>query len=85
MPTDLVRQIIRYAVEATGVIVGEMKMTNLNTGQETTFKIDGSIVKEPKPISIDWCDKCEMWKPLEFGRYDGSQGLTMLWFCMECK
>ena len=85
MPTDLVRQIIRYAVEATGVIVGEMKMTNINTGQETTFKIDGSIVKEPKPISIDWCDKCEKWKPLEFGRYDGSQGLTMIWLCMECK
>jgi hypothetical protein len=72
-------------VEATGVIVGEMKMTNLNTGQETTFKIDGTVIKEQNPISIDWCDKCERWKPLEFGRYEGSQGLTMIWLCQECK
>ncbi len=72
-------------MEATGVIVGEMKMTNLNTGQETTFKIDGTVIKEQNPISIDWCDKCERWKPLEFGRYEGSQGLTMIWLCQECK
>jgi hypothetical protein len=72
-------------VEATGVMMGEMQIIKLSTGEATTFKIDGSVVKEPKPISIDWCDKCEMWKPLEFGQYQGSQGLTMLWFCMECK
>jgi hypothetical protein len=72
-------------VEATGVIVGEMKMTKLSTGEQTTFKIDGTVIKEQNPISIDWCDKCERWKPLEFGRYDGSQGLTMIWLCQECK
>jgi hypothetical protein len=72
-------------VEATGVIVGEMKMTRLSTGEQTTFKIDGTVIKEQNPISIDWCDKCERWKPLEFGRYEGSQGLTMIWLCQECK
>ena len=72
-------------MEATGVIVGEMKMTKLSTGEQTTFKIDGTVIKEQNPISIDWCDKCERWKPLEFGRYDGSQGLTMIWLCQECK
>ena len=72
-------------MEAAGVIVGEMKMTRLNTGEQTTFKIDGTVIKEQNPISIDWCDKCERWKPLEFGRYDGSQGLTMIWLCQECK
>jgi hypothetical protein len=72
-------------VEATGVIVGEMKMTKLSTGEQTTFKINGTVIKEQNPISIDWCDKCERWKPLEFGRYDGSQGLTMIWLCQECK
>ena len=72
-------------MEATGVIVGEMKMTRLSTGEQTTFKIDGTVIKEQNPISIDWCDKCERWKPLEFGRYDGSQGLTMIWLCQECK
>ena len=72
-------------MEATGVIVGEMKITKLSTGEQTTFKIDGTVIKEQNPISIDWCDKCERWKPLEFGRYDGSQGLTMIWLCQECK
>lgn len=85
MCADLVRTVIRYAVEAAGVIVAEMEMINLNSGQKTTFKIDGTVIKEQTPISIDWCDKCEKWKPLEFGRYEGSQGLTMLWFCQECK
>lgn len=85
MCAALVCTVIRYAVEAAGVIVGEMKMINLKSGQKTTFKIDGTVIKEQNPIQIDWCDKCERWKPLEFGRYEGSQGLTMLWFCMECK
>ena len=85
MCADLVRPFIGYAVEATGVVMGEMQIIKLSTGEKTTFKIDGSVVKEPTPINIDWCDKCQMWKPLEFGRYDGSQGLAMLWFCMECK
>lgn len=85
MCAALVCTVIRYAVEAAGVIVGEMEMINLKSGQKTTFKIDGTVIKEQNPIQIDWCDKCERWKPLEFGRYEGSQGLTMLWFCMECK
>jgi hypothetical protein len=72
-------------VEATGVIVGEMEMIKLSTGEKTTFKIDGTVVKEQSPIQIDWCDKCERWKPLEFGRYVGADGITMLWFCMDCK
>jgi hypothetical protein len=72
-------------MEAAGIAVGEMEMTNLSTGQKTTFQIDGTVIKEQTPINIDWCDKCERWKPREFGRYDGSQGLTMIWLCMECK
>jgi hypothetical protein len=72
-------------VEATGVMMGEMEIIKLSTGEKTTFQIDGTVIKEQQPINIDWCDKCERWKPLEFGRYDGSQGLTMIWLCMECK
>jgi len=65
--------------------MAEMEMINLNTGEKTRFEIDGTVIKEQTPISINWCDKCETWKPLEFGRYDGDRGLSMLWFCMECK
>ena len=65
--------------------MAEMEMININTGQKTTFQVDGTVIKEQSEISIDWCDKCEKWKPKEFGRYDGAQGLSMIWICMECK
>lgn len=65
--------------------MGSMEMINLNTGQKTTIEVDGTMIREENPIKINWCDKCETWKPLEFGRYDGAQGLTMLWFCGGCK
>ena len=85
MHTALVRAGSRWSMEAAGITVGEMEIIKLNTGQKTTYKIDGTVIKEQSPISINWCDKCESWKPLEFGRYDGAQGLTMLWICQECK
>jgi hypothetical protein len=72
-------------VEATGVIMGEMQIIKLSTGEATTFKIDGTIIKENEPINIDWCDKCEKWKSLDFGRYEKADGLTILWFCGDCK
>lgn len=65
--------------------MGEMQIIKVDTGDKTTFAIDGSIIKEQNPIKINWCDQCEMWKPLEFGRYDGADGLAMIWLCMECK
>jgi hypothetical protein len=65
--------------------MAEMEMININTGEKTTFQIDGTVIKEQSEIKINWCDKCEKWKPLDFGRYEGAQGLTMLWVCMECK
>ena len=65
--------------------MGEMEIIKLNTGEKTIYAIDGTVIKEQNPIKINWCDKCEKWQPLEFGRYDGAQGLTMLWVCVECK
>jgi hypothetical protein len=57
-------------------MMGELNITRLDTGEKTTFQIDGTVIKEQSEISINWCDKCEKWKPLEFGRYDGAQGLN---------
>lgn len=65
--------------------MGEMEMIKISTGEKTTFKIDGTVIREQEPIKIDWCDKCERWKSMEFGRYEKSDGITMLWFCEECK
>lgn len=82
---DLVRTSQRRPVETTGVTMGDMEMIKIATGEKTVFQADGTVIHEPNPISIEWCDRCEIWKPLAFGRYDGSQGLTMIWLCMECK
>ena len=71
-------------MEAAGLIVGEMQMINPK-GEVTTYLIDGTVIKDQDPIEINWCDKCERYKPLDFGRYDGSQGLSMIWVCVDCK
>ena len=85
MRSDLVRLTIRRRnMEAAGLIMGEMQIIKPN-GEKITFAIDGTIVKEQESGLIDWCDKCEKWKPLDFGRYDGAQGLSMIWICLECK
>jgi len=65
--------------------MGEMEIIKLDTGEKTIYAIDGTVIKEQNPIKINWCDKCEKWQPLEFGRYDGAQGLDMIWLCVECK
>ena len=72
-------------MEAAGLVLGEMEIIKLNTGEKTIYYINGTVIKEQNPIKINWCDKCEKWQPLEFGRYDGAQGLTMIWSCVECK
>jgi hypothetical protein len=64
--------------------MGEMQIIKAS-GEKITFAIDGTVIKEQELGKINWCDKCEKWKPLDFGRYDGSQGLSMIWVCMECK
>ena len=55
------------------------------SGESITIQIDGTIIKEQKPIEIDWCDKCEKWQSLEAGRYEKADGLAILWFCEQCK
>ena len=67
-------------------LMGELQIIKIDTGERTTIQVDGSVIKDPvDPPKLEWCDKCQAWKPIEFGRYDGAQGLTMLWVCMECK
>ena len=85
MWSDLVRTSQRWPVETTGVIVGDMEMIRIATGEKTIFKADGIVVHEPNPISIEWCDRCEMWKPLEPGRYISHLGELLIWECGDCK
>ena len=85
MRSHLVRSFIRYAVEATGVIMGEMEMIKLSTGEKTVFKADGTVTHDTNPISIEWCDRCEIFKPLAFGRYVTNLGEHLIWECGDCK
>ena len=85
MQSNLVRLGIRWSMEAAGVAMGKMEIIKLNTGEKTTFAIDGTVIKEQNPIEIDWCDKCQTWQPFDYGRYDGSQGIDMILICMGCK
>ena len=52
-------------------------------GERTTFHVDGSTSKDT--IQIDWCDKCEKWKPLHSAAYEKQDGMKTIWFCGECK
>ncbi len=54
-------------------------------GRTTRYLIDGTVIDELKGLSIDWCDQCQKWKPLEGGHYLQSDGLTMIWICEACK
>ena len=65
--------------------MAEMEMININTGEKTTFQIDGTVIKEQSEIKINWCDKCEKWQPLEGGESTTYQGLDIIWLCKACK
>jgi len=70
-------------MEATS-LMGELFIQHPN-GDAITIQQDGTEIRENLPIQIDWCDKCEMWKPLAGGHMIGTQGLTMIWICQGCK
>lgn len=66
--------------------MGDLEIIKIATGERTIIQMDGTVIKDQiEPPNLDWCDKCEKWKPKEFGRFDGSQGVAMIWVCMECK
>jgi hypothetical protein len=64
--------------------MGELFIQKPN-GETMTFHRDGSVTRDIEPIRIDWCDKCNKWQSMEFGRYEHHDGLKILWFCQACK
>jgi len=67
-------------------VMGEMQIIKLDTGDRTTFQIDGSEIKDQiDPPKIEWCDRCETFKRLDGGRYDFVMGSPELWYCELCK
>jgi hypothetical protein len=65
-------------------LMGELFMQKPD-GESITIEIDGTVIREQKPLEIDWCDKCERWQPLKGGESTRYQGLDIIWLCEKCK
>ena len=82
MFTALVRIGLRRPVEATGVIVGEFEIINLESGKRYKVEKDGSELRdEVIPPAIEWCDKGQHFAPKLGGRDD----YGILWICLACQ
>jgi|TARA_R110000868_G_scaffold402202_1_gene678343 hypothetical protein len=69
-------------VEATGVIVGEFEIINLESGKRYKVEKDGSELRdEVIPPAIEWCDKGQHFAPKLGGRDD----YGILWICLACQ
>jgi len=82
MLTDVANACIGWQVEVSS-LMGELYIGKPN-GESIIIQMDGTEIRN-EPIQIEWCDKCERWQPLEFGRHERAGGLTILWFCDKCK
>ena len=64
--------------------MGELYIQKPN-GEAITIFEDGTELREQKPLEIDWCDKCDQWKPLTGGEMTRYNGLDIIWLCEACK
>jgi hypothetical protein len=72
----------RRPVEATGVVMGEFEIINLESGKRYKVEKDGSELRdEVIPPAIEWCDKGQHFAPKLGGRDD----YGILWICLACQ
>ena len=82
MLTALVCIGFRRPVEATGVVMGEFEIINLESGKRYKVEKDGSELRdEVIPPAIEWCDKGQHFAPKLGGRDD----YGILWICLACQ
>ena len=73
---------LRRPVEATGVIMGEFEIINLESGKRYKVEKDGSELRdEVIPPAIEWCDRGQHFAPKLGGRDD----YGILWICLACQ
>ena len=78
----VVRIGLRRPVEATGVVMGEFEIINLESGKRYKVEKDGSELRdEVIPPAIEWCDKGQHFAPKLGGRDD----YGILWICLACQ
>jgi hypothetical protein len=67
-------------------VMGGMEIIKLDTGERTIIEIDGTVIKDQViPPKIEWCDRCQMFKELQGGKFDKVMGSNELWYCEACK
>lgn len=67
-------------------LVAGMEIIRLDTGERTVIEIDGTVIRDQvPPPKVEWCDRCEMFKGADGGRYDKVMGSNELWYCAVCK
>ena len=82
MFATLVCFVLRRPVEATGVVMGEFEIINLESGKRYKVEKDGSELRdEVIPPAIEWCDKGQHFAPKLGGRDD----YGILWICLACQ
>ena len=82
MLTALVCIGFRRPMEATGVVMGEFEIINLESGKRYKVEKDGSELRdEVIPPAIEWCDKGQHFAPKLGGRDD----YGILWICLACQ
>ena len=82
MLAALVRTWLRRPMEATGVVMGEFEIINLESGKRYKVEKDGSELRdEVIPPAIEWCDKGQHFAPKLGGRDD----YGILWICLACQ
>jgi len=85
MSGDLVHTRIRRQMEGAK-LMADMEMIKIASGERTRFMQDGTVTKDQvDPPKIEWCDRCEMFKRFDGGRYDTVMGSPELWYCELCK
>jgi hypothetical protein len=78
----LVCFVLRRPVEATGVVMGEFEIINLESGKRYKVEKDGSELRdEVIPPAIEWCDKGQHFAP----KYGGRDDYGILWICLACQ
>jgi hypothetical protein len=70
-------------MEGAGIGVGYVEFIRAD-GSKKTIGYTGEVT-ETSAAPLDFCDKCQEWKSSDFGATYGADGLSMLWYCSDCK
>lgn len=72
-------------MEGSELMAG-MEIIKIETGERMVIEIDGTVIRDlVPPPKVEFCDRCEMFKGADGGKYDKVMGSNELWYCAACK